>query len=104
MNLFLALAWLSLGVTVLAWQTFTGDPRWYVPIGAFRISYAYVMFLLVAFNLKRWWDGRAARVRRRQQQAGTAPRRRFGRRQAKQEAPDPELDFSDKPPAPPSVQ
>jgi hypothetical protein len=101
MNLFLALAWLSLGITVLVWQAFSGNQSWYLPLGEYRISYGYIMFLLVAFNLNRWWNLRSARWQRRQQQIEVALRQRDPHRQARQEPPNPELNFSDDAPSPP---
>jgi hypothetical protein len=101
MNLFLALAWLSLAITVLAWQSLTGDARWYFPLGAYRISYAYIMFLLVAFNLSRWWGVRSARRQRRQLEVAEVLRQRKTRRKKSEEPPNPELKFTDE--APPDV-
>jgi hypothetical protein len=104
MNLFLALAWLSLAVTALAWQWFTGDRRWYFSLGNYQISYAYVMFLLVAYNLSRWWSVRSARWQRRQQEMEEALRQRQARRKTREEPPNPELNFTDAPPpAPPNI-
>jgi hypothetical protein len=109
MNLFLALAWLLLGVAVLAWQAITGDARWYLPAGGFRISYAWFMFLFTLYNLARWRTTRASRLRRQQQrerQVALAVRRRdalWRDRPAPQEPPNPDFDFSEKPPPRPDV-
>jgi hypothetical protein len=101
MNLFLALAWLALAITVLAWQWFTGDRRLYFSLGDYLISYAYLMFLLVAYNMSRWWRVRSARRQRRQQEIEGALRQRNSRRKPREEPPNPELNFTgEAPPAP----
>jgi hypothetical protein len=97
MNLFLALAWLLLGVAVLAWQAITGDDRWYFPAGSVRISYAWLMFLFTLYNLARWRTTRASRSRRH----ALAVRRRdalWRDRPAPQEPLNPDFDFGEKPP------
>jgi hypothetical protein len=103
MNLFLALFWLLLGVTVFVLQTFFGETRWYIP-GNFRISYGWVMLLLVLFNLKRWWNMRAAQRERRRLQLELAEQRRDTRRaegRDSPEPPNPAFNFTE--PAPPQT-
>jgi hypothetical protein len=99
MNLFLGLAWLLLGVTVLAWQTLTGYTGLYLP-GNLRISYGWVMFVLFLYNLKRWWSVRGMRRRQRQLEAELAAQERDRRKNEIRKAeqpPIPEFKFSDKP-------
>jgi hypothetical protein len=99
-NLVLALLWLMLGVTVLAWQTFTGNSVMYLPVGDYRISYGWLMLLLVAYNLRRWWSVRAVHRQRRQTKTGivSALHRREKTSPVPPAPPNPELDFSEPPP------
>ncbi len=91
MNLILALCWLFLGVAVLAWQTLTGDTRWYVPV--VHVSYAWLMFLLTAYNLVRWLRVRAEKKRQlNAQRAAPAVRRA---RPVSQEPPNPDFNFGE---------
>jgi hypothetical protein len=99
MNMFLALAWLLLGITVLAWQILTGDDVGYLTLRDFRISYGWLMFLAVLYNLKRWRDVRAVRIRNRQRQTEMAEQQRNVKR-VEQEAPNPEFNFTDNPSLP----
>jgi hypothetical protein len=98
MNLYLAIAWLILAITVLVWQTLTGDKFWSIPVGEYQISYGWLMFVLVLYNLKRWRDVRRIRKRHRQWQAEQARQMHEERASARRSAPqpaDPELKFTD---------
>jgi hypothetical protein len=103
MNLILAIMWLILGVLFLALP-------WLAPVDADGRSlsaklgstqlYAAIAFLLVLFNIARWWSSTSRRRHRqairedlarqssRGQESGPSPER----------AVDPRFDFSDRPP------
>jgi hypothetical protein len=106
MNLILAIIWLLLGITVLVWQTVTGDDNWALPLGNYRFSYGWLMLLFVVYNLRRWWTVRATQLQRRHLQMELATRQRNTRwndRQKPQDPPDPEFQFTDEPPPPPGT-
>jgi heme exporter protein D len=97
MNMFLALAWLLLGITVLTWQQLTGDTSWSIPVGGYRVSYGWFMFLLVVYNLARWRSVRQLRQRNRLVQQENAERSRTRRRSAQDEQPNPDLNLTEGP-------
>lgn len=72
MNLFLALFWLICAVLLLVYEQTAGPTRfrlWH------NFSYAWLMFLLVLYNLHRWWWVRSYRAKQRAAEAAerTAP-------------------------------
>jgi hypothetical protein len=103
MNMFLALAWLLLGITVLVWQALTGNAVWYVRVGEYQISYGWLMFLFVLYNLKRWQDLRTLRRHSRQRQLELAEQQQSAHPREKHvdpEPPNPEFNFTDQTPKP----
>src|SRR5262245_45096509 len=105
-NLILALFWLLLGVTVLARQLIFDDAGWYVPVGAHRLSWAWPMLLLFAYNVARWWSVRTSQLQRRRLQAESAIRQSRavgGERRTPPEPVNPEFNFTNEPPRPPQA-
>jgi hypothetical protein len=104
MNLFLAVFWLLLGVSLVTWQQLTGDRRYYLPLAGTEVSYAWLAFVLTVYNLVRYAGVRAARARRREAQLADALRERRDRSRdqtAPAGPPDPNFIFTDDPPRPP---
>ncbi len=58
MYLILALVWLICGVGLLMYQGLSGDQRLSLHIGDVPISCGWVMILLTAWNVMRWWTRR----------------------------------------------
>lgn len=65
MNLFLALFWLICAVMLLVYEQTIGPTRFRLRLGGHDFSYAWLMLLLVLYNLKRWWWIRSYRAKQR---------------------------------------
>jgi hypothetical protein len=107
MNFVLALSWLALALAVFARQVIFGDPGWYLPVGAYRISWGWPMLVLVVYNLTRWWSVRAARIERRRRQLALSlqPVDAYrGDKPMPAEPPNPDLNFTEKAPAAPQSE
>jgi hypothetical protein len=106
MNLIFALFWLLLAVAVLVRQLVFDDPAWYLRLGDGRFSWAWMMLVLFAYNVARWWSVRTSQLQRRRLQAESAIRQsRTGGadRRTPPEPVNPEFNFTDEPRAPPQV-
>jgi hypothetical protein len=102
MNLILGLLWLCTGVALLAYEWSTG--RRTMTIRGTNLSAAWLLFLLAAYNLVRWWSLRSARAERRALAEQHARRQRESRSRERPEEWNPELDFTRKAPPPPNGQ
>ncbi len=98
MNLFLALFWLICAVMLLVYEHTIGPTRfrlWH------NFSYAWLMFLLVLYNLHRWRWMRSYRAKQRAAEVARAleeqKRRHHSTTPAK--TPNPNFNFTDEPPA-----
>ena len=80
MNLFLALFWLICAVMLLVYEHHVGPTRFRLVLGNYDFSYAWLMLLLVLYNLQRWWRIRACRAKLR----AAEPARAQGRRRLSQ--------------------
>ena len=104
MNLLMALFWLLLGVALMAYEMTTQDKR--IPhIRGTNISVTWLLLVLVLYNLSRWWlvrnyqaEQRAVRIAEIERQRELALRER----RESYANPDPNLDFTSKPPAAPN--
>lgn len=65
MNLFLALFWLICAVMLLVYEQTIGPTRFRLWLGNHDFSYAWLMLLLVLYNVKRWWWIRSSRAKQR---------------------------------------
>jgi hypothetical protein len=102
MNLFLALFWLICAVMLLVYEQMVGPTRFRMDIAGHHFSWAWLMLLLVLYNLKRWWQIHSERVRRRAAATARANEERERLRHSKilAETPDPNFHFFDEPPPP----
>lgn len=100
MHLFLALFWLVCAITLLAYEHFMGVARFRLHVGDYSFSYAWLMLALVLYDLKRWRSVRAAKIMQRQQDIARARGAWERRRHSPASAgpPDPNFNFTDKPP------
>ena len=99
MYLLLAFIWLICGVGLLAYQVLSGDQRLSLHIGGAPISCGWIMILLSAWNLMRWWSRRPSRPR--QPTAQLLSRRQRIRRIEEPTERDPNFIFTDEPPPTP---
>ena len=99
-NLVLALVWGLFGIVLIAYHSYTGDPRWRAHLIGGDLSLGWAALLICAYNLVRYYfyrmvlaDRRAAeelRIRRAQILARKPPPQ-YGE-------PNPDFRFSDEPP------
>jgi hypothetical protein len=99
-NLILAFVWLGLGVFLL-WADATGNgPGWRIRFTD-NVSVGWLLIVLAAYNLVRWYTIRASRRARAEDEKAEwlrrAPRRR---RDTGDVTPDPNFQFTDEPPPP----
>jgi hypothetical protein len=101
MNLFLALFWLICAVMLLVYEHYFGPARYRMPL--VNLSWAWLMFLMVLYNLHRWHWLRSYRAKQRAAEIARANEEREQRRPstAITKAPDPNFNFTDEP-SPPS--
>jgi hypothetical protein len=95
MYLIFALFWLMFGVALLVRQAISGDPGWSMPVGEYRVSWGWLMMVLVVYNLARWWSVRSARAARRRQSEPLIHRQDVPANRDP-EPPNPDFDFTDK--------
>src|SRR5262245_37088528 len=101
MNRIMAVAWLVLGGVILVWQAVTGTEDLYMRFGGVSFSGGWVALVLALYNLARWWGRRSYRQAQREAERQAEERRQAHReteRAERQEAPNPDFDFSDRPP------
>ncbi len=98
LNLILTVVWLVVGVGILAWQAATGTQAMMIPFGGVSFSGGWVALVLALYNLARWYSRRSYRAAQRQAAEEAEARRRERRAEAPHE-PNPNLDFSDRPPS-----
>jgi hypothetical protein len=94
--LILALVWLTCGVGILAYQASSGDQRLTLHLGGASFSSGWLMLVLSAYNLLRWWTRRPSPPVR-----GASPmaaRRQRLRRDDEPREPDPNFNFTVDPP------
>jgi hypothetical protein len=98
MNLFLALLWFLGGIALLAYDRINGDVR--LRISGTDLSFGWLLLVLAAYNLVRWWSLRSYRMEQqaRAQQAAQARFSRAAPRERRDEPPDPNFNFTDEPP------
>src|SRR5919109_653223 len=99
-NLGMALFWLVAGVAIIFWQR-THPESAAFNIEGTRISLGWPFFMLVIYNLARWYGIRAA-ARRRAERSKTEQRPQAARHTSAEAEPrpDPNFDFTDEgPPA-----
>jgi hypothetical protein len=101
MNLFLALFWLICAVMLLAYEQTVGPTSFRLWVGGYHFSYAWLMFLLVLYNLHRWRWMRSYRAKQRAAEAARALEEQQRRHRSITPAatPDPNFNFTDEPPA-----
>ncbi|HEY7329766.1 MAG TPA: hypothetical protein VH592_19180 [Gemmataceae bacterium] len=102
MNLFLALFWLICAVMLLVYEHHFGPAAYRMRLGGYNLSWAWLLFLMVFFNLHRWRRMRFYRARQRAAEIARANEEREQRRPstAIAKTPDPNFNFTDEPPAP----
>jgi hypothetical protein len=96
MNLIFGILWLVAGVAILVWQLVTNTPLLYINFG-FPFSSGWLALMLGAYHLVRWYSIRSSRRQRREAEERWQRRQREHRdadRAARNEAPNPEFDFS----------
>ena len=99
-NLVLAALWLAGAAAVGLWQAAGGDGL-YIDLLGERVSAAWLMLVMGAFNLVRWYAVRAQRAERRARRQAEEERRRAAARRVPPEGgrePDPTFAFTDEPP------
>jgi hypothetical protein len=102
MNLFLALFWLICAVMLLAYEQTVGPTRFRLGTENHNVSYAWLMFLLVLYNLHRWRWMRSYRAKQRAAEVARALAEQQRRHHSTTPAttPDPNFNFTDEPPTP----
>jgi hypothetical protein len=71
--LILALVWLTCGVGILAYQAATGDQHLSLHLAGATFSSGWLMLVLSAYNLLRWWTPAAPRSRASRTRTSTSP-------------------------------
>jgi hypothetical protein len=96
----LAICWFVVGVGWIVYDTYTGTPALAIPgVGC---SPGWVCLLLALYNFVRWWGRRQSRAHREAERHARLERHyRHHPPPVRLEPPDPNFDFSDKPPPPP---
>ena len=102
MNLFLALFWLICTVLLLVYERTVGPTRFRLWLGNHDFSYAWLMVLLVLYNLHRWQWLRSYRAKQRAAEGARAHAGAKGQRRPASsdpaQLPDRNLAFPDEPP------
>jgi hypothetical protein len=100
-NLFMAVVWLVIGVGLLTWQ-YLHPENHDMTIRGTGISFGWLPFLLVLYNLARWFidrsNFRGGRVREELDRRDRPPSTPEPQRPAV--TPDPNFNFTDEPPPP----
>jgi hypothetical protein len=98
LNLVLALLWLA-GAVYVFWSDYVaGGPQW--RIRGTNVSFGWLLLVMTAYNLVRWYFIRAARRARAAEEKALWLRRAPPRRRPDL-PPDPNFQFTDEPPPPP---
>ncbi len=97
MNLFLAAVWLVFAVVLLLWP-WIGPTGKGVTIGESGFSLGWVALVLCVYNLVRWWSTRATADPASVREALARKHEDEERRDRPEKVPDPNFDFTDKPP------
>jgi hypothetical protein len=101
MNLFLALFWLICAVMLLVYEQTVGPTNFRMHIAGFNLSWAWLMLLLVLYNLHRWRRIRSYRAKQRalvfarDYEHSKRPRHST----IPTATPDPNFNFTNEPPA-----
>ncbi len=98
MHLILGILWLTAGLVLIGWEWYTGSTR--LLIRGTEISASWMLPLLAIYNFVRWYSARAYRTSQRELFNERAARLREVRYRDRPEQPDPNFDFTNKPPAP----
>jgi hypothetical protein len=101
MNLFLALFWLICAVMLLVYEQTVGPTNFRMRVAGYNFSWAWLMLLLVLYNLQRWWRIRSYRAKQRALTFARNYQESKGQRQSVPPAgtADPNLNFTDEPPS-----
>ncbi len=102
MNLFLALFWLICAVMLLVYEHTVGPTNFRMRVAGSNFSWAWLMLLLVLYNLQRWWRIRSYRAKQRALTLARNYQDSKGQRHSTVPSgtPGPNFDFTDEPPAP----
>jgi hypothetical protein len=102
LRLIFGIVWLLVAAGICVYQVMHPESGWlWMKLGGTPISLGWAALLLGVYNLARWWASRASMLAQKKE-AELAQRdspRRARRREEPPSAPDPNFDFSDKPPA-----
>jgi hypothetical protein len=97
LNLFAAIFWFVVGVAILA----TPQDLLVIRLGGVQFSSGWLAFVLVLYNLVRWWSLRSYRQQRQAEQQALAKREERHREERREQVePDPNFNFTDPPPSP----
>src|SRR5262245_488867 len=102
LRLVFAALWVMIGVAICVSQAMHPDDNLgWVTLGGVRLSLGWAALLLGGYNLVRWWASRAARAQKQREAelAEKTARHRPRRPEEPPAEPDPNFDFSDRPPA-----
>lgn len=102
MKLFLALLWSIAAVVLFAYEHYVGPTRFRLRVGNTSYSDAWLMLVLAAYNLVRWWNTYSYRTEQRANEIARAKHEWERRRRSSDPAvpPDPNFNFTDQPPPP----
>jgi uncharacterized membrane protein (DUF485 family) len=100
-NFFMGLFWLALGVGLIVAHAFHPEYRALRLLGT-DLSLGWAGVLLSLYNFVRWYSMRSREYERREMEASYERRLRAAERRLRGEdqEPDPNFDFSDRPPNP----
>lgn len=98
-NLVLMVVWLAVGVALLLWQ-WVNPQNPYANFWGSGLSVGWVAILLAVYNLVRWCADRAYRARQEAAREAQYPRQRDEHAPRPPQKPDPNFNFSDRPPKP----
>ncbi len=96
MNLILALLWLMGAVAVFGYEYHTGSKA--AHIRGTDLSIGWLLLVLGAYNLARWWSTRSYRAEQRSLRMAQANRYRAVHPEHRDQPPDPNFNFTDEPP------
>jgi hypothetical protein len=96
-NLILAIVWLLGAAVVFAYEMQTGDRG--LRIRGTDLSMGWLLLVLALYNLARWLSIRSGQSAQRAFRQDLEQRHRAGQlHQRREEPPDPNFDFTDRPP------
>jgi hypothetical protein len=101
MNLFLALFWSICAVMLLVYEHTVGPSNFRMRVAGHNFSWAWLMLLLVLYNLQRWWRIRSYRAKQRALAFARNYQESKGQRRSATPAgvPGPNFNFTNEPPA-----